>query len=87
MVLIGGGARSSAYRQIVADLVGRPVRVPGNDELVAAGAAVQAAVALSGATFDDVATAWNLRSGRTIEPDPAVDAAAIRGRYAEVAGV
>ena len=40
---------------------------------------------LTGSTFDDVADAWNLRAGRTIEPDPTVDAAAIRDRYAEAA--
>ena len=86
VVLVGGGARSGAYRRIVADLVGRPVRVPEAEEPVALGAAVQAAVALTGSSFDDVATAWDLRAGRTIDPDPAVDAAAIRARYAEAAG-
>jgi xylulokinase len=86
VVLVGGGAHSDAYRRIVADLTGRPVLVPEADELVAIGAAVQAAVALTGSTFDDVAEAWNLRGGRTIEPDPTVDAAAIRQRYAEMAG-
>jgi xylulokinase len=60
--------------------------VPEADELVAIGAAVQAAVALTGSSFDDVAEAWNLRGGQTIEPDLTVDAAAIRQRYAEVAG-
>ena len=86
VVLVGGGAHSDAYRRIVADLTGRPIMVPHADELVALGAAVQAAVVLTGSTFDDVADAWNLRAGRTIEPDPTVDAAAIRGRYAEAAG-
>ena len=41
--LVGGAARSAAYRRVVADLTGRPVLVPADDELVAAGAAVQAA--------------------------------------------
>jgi xylulokinase len=86
VVLIGGGALSEAYRRIVADLVGRPVVVPEAHELVALGAAVQAAVAVTGSSFDDVASAWNLRSGRTIEPDLTVDAASIRRRYADAAG-
>jgi hypothetical protein len=47
---------------------------------------VQSAVALTGSTFDAVVDAWNLRAGRAIEPDPTVDAAAIRERYAEAAG-
>ncbi len=55
VVLVGGGAHSEAYRRIVADLTGRPVLVPEADELVAIGAAAQAAVALTGSTFDDVA--------------------------------
>lgn len=86
VVLVGGGARSEAYRRIVADLIGRPVLVPEADELVAVGAAVQAAVALSGSTFDDVADAWQLRAGRMVEPAPGVDAGSIRSRYAETMG-
>ena len=86
VVLVGGGAHSEAYRRILADLTGRPVLVPEADELVAIGAAAQAAVALTESTFDDVAEAWNLRAGRIIEPDPTVDRGAIRHRYAEAAG-
>jgi xylulokinase len=85
VVLLGGGAHSEAYRRIVADLTGRPVVVTDVDELVAAGAAVQAAVALTRSTFDAVVDAWNLRAGRTVEPDPTVDAVGIRERYAEAA--
>lgn len=84
VVLVGGGALSEAYRRIVADLLGRPVVVPDAHELVALGAAVQAAVAVTGSSFDDVASAWNLHAGNTIEPDLTVDAASIRGRYADV---
>lgn len=47
--LVGGGARSSAYRRRLADLLGRPVRVPAEQEAVAAGAAVQAVVVASAA--------------------------------------
>lgn len=86
VVLVGGGARSEAYRRVVADLVGRPVVVPRADELVALGAGVQAAVALTGASFDEVADAWDLRAGHTIDPDPTVDRASIRGRYGDVVG-
>lgn len=83
VVLVGGGARSEAYRRIVADLVGQPVLVSEAEELVALGAAVQAAVALTGASFEEVAGAWDLRATRTIEPDPTVDLAEVRGAYAE----
>jgi xylulokinase len=81
VVVIGGGARSHALRQVVADLTGRPVIVPGDDELVARGAAVQAAVALSGRSFDEVAEAWSLHEGSVTEPTTGVDADAIRAAY------
>src|SRR5436309_2902421 len=42
--LIGGGARSGAYRRVVADLLGRPVLIPRGEELVTRGAALQAAL-------------------------------------------
>ena len=83
VVLIGGGARSAAYRRVVADLTGRPVVVPADEELVARGAAVQAAAVLHGRAFDDVTDAWDLRAGTVVEPSPTVDRAAIRARYAE----
>jgi hypothetical protein len=41
---------------------------------------------LTGASFADVASAWGSGAGATTEPDPAVDAAAVRGAYAEAAG-
>jgi len=81
--VIGGGARSPAYRQIVADLTGRAVVVPHEDELVACGAAVQAAAVLHGCDFDDLAAAWSLGTGDVIEPDTTIDRAAIRAAYAD----
>ena len=83
--LIGGGARSRAYQQVVADLLGRPVIVPDAEELVARGAALQAAAVLTGRPFAELAAAWALDRGRVVEPDPAVDAAAIRAAHAEAA--
>lgn len=68
LFLVGGGARSAAYRQRLADLSGREVVVPDADETVATGAAVQAAVAASGESFADVATRWHLGAGTTITP-------------------
>ena len=66
MHLIGGGARSPAYRQILADLSARD---PGADadETVATGGAVQAA-AMLGRSFADTATAWDLGAGIDIGP-------------------
>jgi xylulokinase len=68
VLLIGGGARSAAYRQVVADLTGRPVLVPDDGEPVARGAALQAAAVLGGCSFDDVATAWGLGPSTTVDP-------------------
>ncbi len=43
-LLVGGGSRSSAFSQRLADLIGSAVLVPAELEVVAAGAALQAAV-------------------------------------------
>jgi xylulokinase len=86
MLLTGGGARSAAYRRVVADLAGRPVHVPKAPELVALGAAVQAAAAHTSAGFEEVARAWGLGADEVAEPDGSVDGAAIRAAYAAVAG-
>jgi xylulokinase len=83
IVLVGGGARSQAYRRVVADLAGAEVVVPVDEELVARGAAVQAATVLTSTSFADVSAAWGLAAAATIEPDPGVDGNAIRAAYAE----
>jgi xylulokinase len=48
IVLVGGGARSPAIRQVAPAIFGRPVLVPAAGEYVADGAARQAAWVLSG---------------------------------------
>jgi xylulokinase len=82
LVLVGGGARSAAYRQVVADLTGRPVLVPHDGEAVARGAAVQAAAVLAGCRVDDVIASWDEGPATVVEPDPSADGAAIRATYA-----
>jgi xylulokinase len=82
MLLVGGGSHSRAYRQILADLAGRPVVVPDAPELVATGACVQAASVIHGSTATDVAAAWRLGTGKPIEP-AAVDRDEVRARYRE----
>lgn len=77
--LIGGGARSAAYRQRCADLLGHAVTVPDSDETVAAGAAAQAATIFSGTPVADLSQRWNLGDG--IDVEPLTDASAIRQRY------
>jgi xylulokinase len=80
LVLIGGGARSRAYRRVVADLAGRPVHAPRDEELVAKGACVQAAAVLQRRPPSEVAQAWR-GDDDVVDPDPAVDAASVRAAY------
>lgn len=85
-LLVGGGARSRAYRHVLAALSGRAISVPGAAELVATGACVQAAAILRGADPVAVAAAWGLGVGPTIEPDAGADVDAIRAAYAAARG-
>ncbi len=75
VILVGGGAKSQAVRQIAPAVFGRPVAVPPESEYVADGAARQAAWAVTAE-----APQWTLEGLRTHEADPAP---AIRDRYAE----
>jgi xylulokinase len=85
LIMIGGGARSRAYREILADLSGRPVHVPAAAELVATGACVQAAAVATGADPAEIADRWRLGVGEQVEPGPGSDRAAeVRGAYAMV---
>lgn len=77
--LVGGGARSGAYRQRLADLLGQDVVIPDTDETVAAGAAAQAAVVVSGDSFEDFAGRWGLGAGSVVAP--ARDASSVLARY------
>jgi xylulokinase len=83
-VLVGGGARSPAYRRIVADLSGLAITIPEGEEHVAIGACVQAAAVLHERAPEDIAQAWGLGAGTLVEPDALVDRAALRARYAAV---
>ncbi len=81
--LVGGGSRSPAHQQAIADLSGRPVLVPDGDEHVSTGAAVQAAAVATGSAPEEVAEAWGVGAGTLIEPRP-TDVAAVRHRYAQL---
>ncbi len=83
--LVGGGARSAAYQQILADLRQGPVRIPDDDEAPATGAAVQAAAVAIGDTIDDVTDRWGLRAGGTVVEPRAEADAEVRRRYRDAA--
>ena len=87
LFLLGGGGRSAAYQRVVADLTQRTVLVPDEDEHVAAGACVQAAMvahqhAGRHISAAELAASWGLGCGTTIEPDRTVDPGRVRRAYA-----
>jgi xylulokinase len=81
LILTGGAARSRAYQQILADLSGETVHVSQQAEAAAAGAAIQAAAALTGRTTETIARDWAPGLVHAADPHPKVDAAAIRSAY------
>lgn len=86
LVLIGGGARGATWRETVRRLSGRRVLVPADPDLVARGAAAQAAAALMGSDPIGVQAGWTTPERLVLEP-VAVDEAVL-ARYRDVrAGV
>ena len=76
VILVGGGARSEALRQIAPSILGHPVAVPPPGEYVADGAAIQAAWTLSG---DPHPPSWGSTDPQLYDADLVP---AIRERYA-----
>jgi xylulokinase len=66
--VVGGGARSPAYTQLLADQLARPVRVADVPEATARGAAVQAAAVARGDRLDQTMAA--LRPVATVVAEP-----------------
>jgi sugar (pentulose or hexulose) kinase len=75
VVLVGGGARSRLWPQMIADLAGRSVHVPDGSEFGARGAALMAATAIN--RFAGIAEAAALvpRTRAVFEPDTVCAAA------------
>jgi xylulokinase len=73
-VAIGGGSRSAAWCQMVADVTGVPVTLSREAETTALGAAVLAAAAVELHGDSDIRTAARTMAhqGRTFEPDEAM---------------
>jgi xylulokinase len=70
LLLIGGGAQGRAWQETVRRLSGRPVRIPAARELVALGAAAQAAALLTGEAADAVARRWGTADGPLLDAVP-----------------
>ena len=81
--LVGGGARSAAFRHVVAELCDLPVTLADADEAVATGACVQAAAVAFEVAHAAVAERWGLAVGAALG-EPAGDTAGVRARYAEL---
>ncbi len=85
IVLLGGGARGSTWRKVIGQASGRALLLPKAEELVALGAAVQAATVLTGDDADEVARRWDTTAGEVIAPldhDPGIVARVQRSRRA-----
>jgi xylulokinase len=76
VLITGGGSRSPAYRQLLADLTGRAVQVADPidaDEATARGAAIQAASVALGVPVTDVRRDWAPSTQVMAEPRPHTD--------------
>lgn len=85
IVLTGGGARSVAVRQVMADLCDLPMSVAAVEEAVAAGACVQAAAVALGVDHATVIDRWGLGGAAPVAPSGGVGDSLrgeIRDRYA-----
>lgn len=71
VVFTGGGSKGSLWAQILADVLGLPVRVPVVRESTALGASIYAG--LGAGIYDDLGSVAQriVRFERTVEPDPA----------------
>ncbi|WP_207843707.1 xylulokinase [Williamsia soli] len=81
IILVGGGARSAAVREIAPSIFGHPVVVPEPGEYVALGAARQAAWTL---TSDGEPPTWSTAAESTYEADPIP---AVYEQYQEASGL
>ncbi|MEV4561095.1 FGGY family carbohydrate kinase [Kitasatospora sp. NPDC049285] len=75
LLLIGGGAQGRAWQRTVQRLSGRAVQVPAARELVALGAAAQAAALCTGERADEVARRWRTADGPVLPAVPRDEAA------------
>lgn len=83
--MVGGGARSAAYRHALADLCDLPVVVADADQAVAAGACVQAAAVLEQVAPHEIARRWGLGQSQPVERTAGVSADAVEATRAAYA--
>jgi xylulokinase len=85
VVLVGGGARSTAMRTVFASMCDLPVFIADADEAVATGACVQAAAVALGVDHAEVQRRWEVGARHAVDRRRADVAATddVRARYAE----
>ena len=76
IILVGGGAKGKVWQETISRLSGRELIIPKTEELVAYGAAAQAAGILSNEPAVEVSARWNAADGQRIASQ-AVDSEAI----------
>jgi xylulokinase len=84
LLVTGGGSRSVAYVQLLADLSGREVTVLDVPDATVRGAALQAAAALGGERFDQLAAAWAVPKPLCVTPRAGADGSVATARYREM---
>ncbi|MCM6761239.1 xylulokinase [Rathayibacter sp. ZW T2_19] len=72
-IATGGGARSRAYLQVLADATGRPVHTSPSVESVAVGAAMQASACSTGRLLATVVSDWAPTPVRVLDPQHVVE--------------
>ena len=88
IILVGGGARGAVWQRTIARLSGRELVIPHATELVAWGAAAQAAGILNDEPAEEVAARWNVVDGPRLPARPVDEAALERNaRIREAAHV
>ena len=70
IILVGGGAKGKIWQRVIGRISGRELLVPHTEELVAWGAAAQAAALLAGESGVDVARRWKIADGDRLPPCP-----------------
>ena len=64
--LVGGGSKGKIWQDTIVRFSGRDILIPKSDELVAYGAASQAAGILNNENAIDISTRWNISDGERI---------------------
>ncbi len=70
IILVGGGAKGKVWQQVIGRISGRELLIPRTEELVAWGAAAQAAAILTGESAVDVARRWKVSDGAVVPSCP-----------------